>query len=53
MANPFEKRATEYLRDDEAFLAVVAPGDVMAGLRQAARHGFGRFEVQAFDLTQD
>ena len=23
--NPFEKRATEYLRDDEAFLAVVTP----------------------------
>lgn len=25
MTNPFEKRATEYLRDDEAFLAVVTP----------------------------
>jgi hypothetical protein len=25
MANPFEKRATEYLRDDEAFLAIVTP----------------------------
>lgn len=25
MTNPFEKRATEYLRDDEAFLAVVSP----------------------------
>jgi hypothetical protein len=25
MINPFEKRATEYLRDDEAFLAVVTP----------------------------
>lgn len=25
MANPFEKRATEYLRDEEAFLAVVTP----------------------------
>ena len=25
MSNPFEKRATEYLRDDEAFLAVVTP----------------------------
>ncbi len=25
MANPFEKRATEYLRDDEAFLALVTP----------------------------
>lgn len=25
MANPFEKRATEYLRDDEAFLALVSP----------------------------
>lgn len=25
MVNPFEKRATEYFRDDEAFLAVVTP----------------------------
>lgn len=25
MVNPFEKRATEYLREDEAFLAVVTP----------------------------
>lgn len=25
MANPFEKRATEYFRDDEAFLSVVTP----------------------------
>lgn len=25
MANPFEKRATEYLREEEAFLAVVTP----------------------------
>lgn len=25
MANPFEKRASEYLRDDEAFLALVTP----------------------------
>ena len=25
MTNPFEKRATEYLRHDEAFLAVVTP----------------------------
>ena len=25
MINPFEKRATEYLRDDEAFLAMVTP----------------------------
>ncbi len=25
MFNPFERRATEYLRDDEAFLAVVTP----------------------------
>jgi hypothetical protein len=25
MSNPFEKRATEYLRDDEAFLSVVTP----------------------------
>ena len=25
MANPFQKRATEYLRDDEAFLSIVIP----------------------------
>ena len=25
MTNPFEKRATEYLRDDAAFLSVVTP----------------------------
>ena len=25
MSNPFEKRATEYLRDNEAFLALVSP----------------------------
>ena len=25
MINYFEKRATEYLRDDEAFLAIVSP----------------------------
>lgn len=28
MANPFEKRATEYLRADEAFLAIVTPEPV-------------------------
>ena len=28
MPNPFEKRATEYLRDDEAFLAIVTPEPV-------------------------
>ena len=25
MTNPFEKRATEYLRDDAAFLSIVTP----------------------------
>ena len=37
MANPFEKRATEYLRDDEAFLAVVTPAPLATFLQQPAR----------------
>ena len=36
MANPFEKRATEYLRDDEAFLAVVTPEPVATFLQKKA-----------------
>jgi hypothetical protein len=32
MFNPFERRATEYLRDDEAFLAVVTPEPIRAHL---------------------
>lgn len=36
MFNPFERRATEYLRDDEAFLAVVTPEPIRVHL---ARYG--------------
>lgn len=37
MANPFEKRATEYLRDDEAFLAMVTPEPLVTFLEKPAR----------------
>ena len=37
MANPFEKRATEYLRDDEAFLAMVTPEPLATFFRQPAQ----------------
>ena len=37
MANPFEKRATEYLRDDSAFLAVVTPEPLATFLLKPAR----------------
>lgn len=36
MANPFEKRATEYLRDDEAFLAVVTPEPLVTFFQKPA-----------------
>ena len=39
MSNPFEKRATEYLRDDEAFLAVVTPEPVATFLQKPAKEG--------------
>ena len=39
MTNPFEKRATEYFRDDEAFLAVVSPEPVKAFLEGPAKEG--------------
>lgn len=39
MANPFEKRATEYLRDDEAFLAVVTPEPLTTFLQKHAKEG--------------
>ena len=39
MANPFEKRATEYLRDDEAFLAVVTPEPLATFLQKPAKEG--------------
>ena len=39
MANPFEKRATEYLRDDEAFLAVVTPEPLATFFQKLAQEG--------------
>ena len=36
MVNPFEKRATEYLRDDEAFLARVTPAPLVSFLKKPA-----------------
>ena len=37
MTNPFEKRATEYFRDDEAFLAVVTPEPLATFFQEPAR----------------
>lgn len=37
MANPFEKRATEYLRDDEAFLSMVSPEPLSTFFYQPAK----------------
>lgn len=39
MANPFEKRATEYLADNGAFLAVVTPEPLLTFFRQPAADG--------------
>ena len=40
MANPFDKRATEYLRDDEAgFLSVVSPEPLLTYLKRYADRG--------------
>lgn len=39
MINPFEKRATEYLRDDEAFLAVVTPEPLSTFFEKPAKDG--------------
>jgi hypothetical protein len=39
MVNPFEKRATEYLRDDEAFLAVVTPEPLSTFFQKPATEG--------------
>lgn len=39
MANPFEKRAAEYLRDDEAFLAVVTPEPLATFFEKPAKEG--------------
>lgn len=39
MENPFLKRATEFLRDDEAFLAIVSPEPVKLFLSRAGKRG--------------
>ena len=39
MSNPFEKRATEYLRDDEAFLSVVTPAPLFSYFEPKAKDG--------------
>lgn len=39
MANLFEKRATEYLRDDEAFLAIVTPEPLATFFQKPAAEG--------------
>ena len=39
MVNPFEKRATEYLRDDESFLSVVTPEPLITFLQPHAHDG--------------
>lgn len=39
MDNPFLRRATEFLRDDEAFLAIVSPDPVTFFLKKAGQSG--------------
>src|SRR5450759_90487 len=39
MPNPFEKRATEYFRDDEAFLAVVTPEPLVTFFKKPSSEG--------------
>ena len=39
MINPFRKRATEYLRDEEAFLSIVSPEPVSYYLRDGGSEG--------------
>ena len=39
MSNPFEKRATEYLRDNEAFLALVSPEPLTTFFEKPANEG--------------
>ena len=39
MVNPFEKRATEYLLQDEAFLAVVTPEPLSTFFKKPAKEG--------------
>src|SRR5438874_488788 len=39
MENPFLRRATEFLRDDEAFLAIVSPEPVTFFLKKSGESG--------------
>lgn len=39
MVNPFEKRTTEYVRDDEAFLALISPEPLSTYFVQHAKEG--------------
>lgn len=39
MDNPFQRRATEFLRDDEAFLTIVSPEPVTFYLKKAGQAG--------------
>jgi hypothetical protein len=45
MENPFERRATEYLRDEEAFLSVIAPEPVRAYIAGARERLYDRLVV--------
>ena len=39
MENPFLKRATEYIRDEEAFLAMITPEPVKYFLSESGKRG--------------
>ncbi len=45
MENPFERRATEYLRDEEAFLSVIAPEPVRAYVVSARERLYDRLVI--------
>src|SRR5271157_4144903 len=45
MENPFERRATEYLRDEEAFLSVIAPEPVRVHIASAREKLYDRLVV--------
>ncbi len=45
MENPFERRATEYLRDEEAFLSVIAPEPVRVHIASAREKLYDRLVI--------
>jgi hypothetical protein len=45
MDNPFERRATEYLRDEEAFLSVIAPEPMRAHIVSAREKLYDRLVI--------